>query len=84
MGKSYEVYKNKKGYRAAQAFGKALADFMRKPLNHHKPIIEAYPADFLKAFFDGEGNIEEYRGGKYKKYTYGQVGATNTNLEILQ
>lgn len=83
MGKSYEAYKNKKGYWVAQAFGKALVDFMRKPLNRHKPIIEAYPADFLRAFFDGEGSVEEYRRGK-SKYTYGQVGATNTNLEILQ
>lgn len=84
MGKPYKIHKNKKDYWVAQAFGKSLLDFMCKPLDHHKSIIEAYPADFLRAFFDGEGSIEEYRKGKHQECTYGQVGATNTNLGILE
>jgi len=84
MGKHYRIYKNKKGYWVAQAFGKSLVNFMCEPWDHHKSIIEAYPADFLEAFFDGEGNVAERRGGKHQQYTYGHVGVTNTNLEILE
>lgn len=81
MGRSYKMHKKSKGTWVARGYGRTLIDFMKKPLNHHKSIIELYPADFLRAFFDGEGHVTEIRK---ERRVYGCVAATNTNLEILE
>lgn len=75
------MHKKGKGTWVARGYGKALINFMKEPLDHHKPIIELYPADFLRAFFDGEGHVTEIQK---KERVYGCVAATNTNLEILE
>jgi len=81
MGRPYKMHKKGKGTWVARGYGKALIDFMKEPLDLHKPIIELYPADFWRAFFDGDGHITEIRK---KGCVYGCVGATNTNLEIIE
>ena len=81
MGRPYKMHKKSKGTWAARGYERALIDFMKVPLNHHKPIIELYPADFLRAFFDGEGHVTEIR---QKEHVYGCVGVSNTNLEIIE
>lgn len=78
MGRPYKMHKKGKGTWVARGYDKTLINFMKEPLDHHKPIIELYPADFLRAFFDGEGHVTEIRK------RYGCVGATNTNLEIIE
>jgi len=36
---------------------KILLDFLERPLNEHKPKIEKHPSQFVRAFFDSEGNV---------------------------
>jgi len=81
MGRSYKMHKKSKGTWVARGYEKTLINFMEKPLDHHKPIIELHPADFLRAFFDGEGHVTEIRK---KGRVYGCVAATNTNFEIIE
>jgi hypothetical protein len=81
MGRPYKMYKKGKGTWATRGYDKTLINFMKKPLDHHKPIIEAYPADFLRAFFDGEGSVTEI---VKKERVYGCVAAVNTNFEIIE
>lgn len=52
---------------------KMLHEFLEKPLEKHKSVIEEYPGTFLKAFFDGEGGAYENR-----------ISVCNTNLSLLK
>ena len=81
MGRSYKMHKKGKGTWVARGYEKMLINFMEKPLDYHKPIIELHPADFLRAFFDGEGHVTEI---KKKGRVYGCVAATNTNFKIIE
>jgi intein-encoded DNA endonuclease-like protein len=80
MGRPYKISKDKKGWRTEIAV-QSIVDFMQRPLDTHKSIIKAYPVEFLKGFFDGEGHVGEYKRGKY---VYGYIGAKNTNFEVIQ
>jgi hypothetical protein len=66
-----------------QASSKILYEFLKnKELNSLKPLLESYPAEFIRGFFDSEGGA--YFRKQHKHGILVQVGVTNNNLSILR
>lgn len=63
-----------------KACNRLLYEYLKKPLESHKTLIEEFPASFVRGFFDSEGNA--YR--IYGKHSYNLVQASNTNLSLLE
>ncbi|MEW6592496.1 MAG: LAGLIDADG family homing endonuclease [Candidatus Hadarchaeota archaeon] len=80
MGRPYKIH-NSRGIWGTETAVRSIVNFMQKPLDAHKPIIDAYPKEFLRGFFDGEGHAG---GHKREKYVYGYIGAKNTNFEVME
>jgi hypothetical protein len=63
------------------ATNRKLFEFLSKPLEEHKPIIEEFPSQFLRGFFDSEGSVYEYLGNNG---WYQTIRVCNTNMPLLQ
>lgn len=60
-----------------------LWEFCRKSLEEHKSIIEAYPADFLRGFADGDGSARIYNSVRGPRSKNVEIKLWNTNREVL-
>lgn len=83
--KPYTLVSQSKGKIRVECSCKGLYDYLRKPLDEHKAIIEASnetATGFLKAMFDGEGGA--YYNLKQGKLDRPSVRCYNTNLELLE
>lgn len=59
------------------AKSKILFDFLKgKKVREFKPIIDLYPAEFIRGFADSEGGVSDNHGTP-------QIRIYNTNLELL-
>jgi len=84
-GKRTKIWKTVGGYYGTGTYygfsvcSKKLYEYLRLPLETHRAIIESFPCDFLKGFFDSEGSIT-----KYDK-DHGQcLRLSNNNLTLLR
>lgn len=68
-----EYYEGQTRMFRVQVTNKGLYLFMKKSLDEHKPVIESFPASFLRGFFDSEGCVSDKMLGVY-----------NTNLELMR
>lgn len=75
-GKAY-IYSGKDGYWNAKVRSKILVNFLMDD-SACQEVVEVFPADFIRGFFDSEGNA--YSRGNGTAY----IKAYNTNLFILQ
>ena len=91
IGKIYAIqkhyYKKTYGpYYTCCAYSKELISFLSNKLEYFKPIINSYPNDFLRGFFDSEGCFSSQI---YKKSKNGNdcftssLSVCNTNKEIM-
>lgn len=64
------------GYFRSYVPCKQLCLYLKQPLEKHKQLIQKYPSEFLRGFFDSEGGI--YTEGKIFR-----VRAYNSNKELL-
>ena len=80
MRRPYKIGKDKRGWRTEVAV-RSILDFMQRPLDKHRSIIDAYPREFLRGFFDGEGHVGGYKRGRC---VYGYISAKNTNFAVLK
>lgn len=76
----YPVY-TKRQFGRKLAYGinsrsQLLYDFLKSSLNEHKMVVDSYPAEFIRGFFDSEGTVR-------KEGMRALVNAVNTNKEIL-
>jgi len=77
--KRYPVYFSKsKNLYGVSGASKLLVNFLKKPLEEHKPIIESFPSEFLRALFDGDGTV-----GIYPQYNQYSITLYNTNSELV-
>jgi intein-encoded DNA endonuclease-like protein len=60
-----------------------LYDFLQSDLASQIPLMESYPAMFLRGFFDAEGYVTQTLWHESRTMTAIRVGAANTNLEYL-
>jgi intein-encoded DNA endonuclease-like protein len=68
-------HQNRKPLWIAVAYSKMLYDFLhKKELEKFKPIVERYPAEFIRGFYDSEGSLD----------CRGVISIRNKSLEILQ
>jgi hypothetical protein len=78
----YPIYAVKKrGQYSCEIRNRMLYEFMKKPLEEHKPFIEKYPASFLRGFYDSEGNVHNYVGKTGACHQF--IRVSNTNLSLL-
>lgn len=56
LGKKPSIFFKHKHRYYCGAVSKKMYQFLKLGLDSHKPIIERYPADFLRGFFDSEGS----------------------------
>lgn len=55
IGRKFNVRRDTRGYHQAVAFNKRLYNFLKFDITLQKEIIEKYPADYIRGFFDAEG-----------------------------
>lgn len=55
--KSCGPWQEKHGYWLYHVYSKAFYEFLTKSMKYHKETITAYPADFLRGYFDSEGTV---------------------------
>jgi len=67
-----------KGYYCCYICSKDLFHYLSLGLEAHKPVIEKFPADFLRGFFDSEGNADQ------RSKICCLISASNINLELLK
>jgi len=72
---SYPIRLQKDGRYIVAASSKLLFKFLRKGLEEHKLVIERYPADFLRGFFDGDGGVCKAKL---------DISATNSDQKLLE
>jgi hypothetical protein len=60
-----------------------LYDFLQSDMKSQIPLIDSYPAMFLRGFFDAEGYVTQSLWHESRTMTAIRVGAANTNLEYL-
>lgn len=73
-----------KRYYRIEVSNKLLYGFLKKPFEEHKSLIEEFPAQFLRGFFDSEGSVHFKRDKRRKKSWRRHIVACNTNLDLLQ
>jgi hypothetical protein len=61
------------GYYAVRVTNRILYEFLKKPWKMHKQIIEKFPAEFLRGFFDSEGCVHRR-----------MIAVSNTNLGLIK
>jgi|GEM_PF-2156018 len=76
-GEPYHVWRNKRGYYFTKVSNRLLWEFLKKrDFENHKVVIDRFPAEFLRGFFDSDGGAHK---GRNKMSIY----ASNTNKELL-
>ncbi|MCK4860192.1 MAG: hypothetical protein KAS87_06520 [Candidatus Omnitrophica bacterium] len=72
---------NKRGMWVCVIHNKILFNYLDKGLKKHEELVNAYPAGFLKGFFDSEGLVNKRKSSKNShRWT---LAVDNTNTEIL-
>lgn len=86
VGKEYEVKPTKEGYYKVQVNSIVLNEFLSLPLEDHHEWIKPFPADFLRGFFDSEGNPFKQPGinlaGSDKELLYYVSGLLSSSFGI--
>lgn len=74
------TYSNKiNGYYRCQIVCKKLYDFLNQKVTAHTTIIQKYPSNFLRGFFDSEGGIYfEYKTKVFR------IRAYNSDKQLLE
>ncbi len=60
-----------------------LYDFLQQPIHEFSKLIESFPSDFLRGFFDAEGFASPKLNHKKQLFSGIEIGAANTNLDYL-
>lgn len=79
-GKPY-IYYGKDGYWNAKVRSKILVNFLMDD-DAWREVVEAFPADFIRGFFDSEGNV--YFRNQKSPHPTPFLKAYNTNWSILE
>jgi len=60
-----------------------LYDYLQQPLERLLPVIESWPAAFLRGFFDAEGYVSPSLDHESKHFLGIMLGVVNTNPDYL-
>lgn len=81
--KLYSVrFDSKRNIYVIDKSSKHLVEFLLKPLNELKPVIEKYPQNFIMGLFDAEGSVV-IRFTKNKR-VYPRIFFTNSDMELIK
>lgn len=67
------VWQSKRGYYGFSVYSRQLYDYLTNPLQEHKKVIELFPIQFIRGFFDSEGSVYGY-----------SISMCNTNQEVIE
>lgn len=69
-----------KGKYVIKTRSKLLYEFLKRSFDVHESVIEVFPSEFLRGFFDSEGNVAPH----FFQNKAGSVDAYNTNHGLLE
>lgn len=77
----YKIGRRPDGRFRVEALSKKLHDFIKSQSQHHQ-VISQYPADFIRAFADGDGCVYIYYD-KRRNLEYPRIKFTNSDKDFL-